>query len=169
MRDQRLVGFPTGRLLCRFSTEQIRHGRYGAGGSSGRPPAYLKLNARLDEKSSLMVLEPGEHQTTVDEQRQQIAVILAQSNSTVFVAEAGTPLAGYVAADGGEFRRSRDSASVVAGVLQSFSGQGLGTRVFQSPVEWTNGLVCRASTPPAWNTTAQPSRCSARSALSRRG
>ncbi len=97
---------------------------------------FLELCTRLDEESSFMMLEPGERQTTVDEQRLQIAAILAQPNSTILVAEAGTSLAGYVAAHGGEFRRNRHSAYVVAGVCQSFSGQGIGTRLFQSLVEW---------------------------------
>ena len=101
--------------------------------------SFLMLCTRLDEESSFMMLEPGERNVTVEEQQQQIATVLAQTNSTTLAADADGALVGYVAACGGEFRRNRHTAYIVAGVLHSFAGQGLGTTLFGALIDWARG------------------------------
>lgn len=101
--------------------------------------AFLDLCQRLDEETAFMMLEPGERKTTPDEQRARIAGILASPNSMIFVAEHEGQLVGYLAAMGGAYRRNRHNAHLVIGIRRAFTGQGLGTRLFQALEAWAPG------------------------------
>lgn len=43
---------------------------------------------------------------------------------------------GYIAAIAGKYKRNRHGGYVVVGVLQSFSGQGIGTKLFKELEKW---------------------------------
>jgi RimJ/RimL family protein N-acetyltransferase len=98
---------------------------------------FLNLCKQLDLETQFMLLEPGERKTTLEEQRTQIDILLRQENQTIFVAEQENRLVGYLAASGGTFKRNRHSAYLVIGILQTFTGQGVGTQLFQRLEEWT--------------------------------
>ncbi|HLT20088.1 MAG TPA: GNAT family N-acetyltransferase [Thermomicrobiales bacterium] len=98
--------------------------------------ALLDLKLALDRETSYMMFEPGERQADADAVARELEEIVAAPNSVVLVADAGDELAGYVEARGGEFRRVRHVATVIAGVRQSYAGQGLGSRLFQALMEW---------------------------------
>ena len=83
-----------------------------------------------------MLLKPDERTSTVEEQRQRIAGLLAGENSTILVAEAGSRSVGYLEADSGRYRRDRHTAYLVVGILQEFTGRGIGTRLFQRAEKW---------------------------------
>src|SRR5690349_9643575 len=91
---------------------------------------FLNLRKQLDQETQFMLYEPDERTTTVEEQREQIARLLLQENSTTFVVEHNGLLIGYLLASGGEFRRNRHSAHIVIGILQAFTGQGIGGQLF---------------------------------------
>jgi RimJ/RimL family protein N-acetyltransferase len=97
---------------------------------------FLELCDQLDRETSFMMLEPGERRTTVEEQRQRIQNLLTAGNQTILVAESADRLVGYLAALGGRYRRNRHSAHIVVGVLQAFTGQGLGKRLFGELEHW---------------------------------
>jgi hypothetical protein len=65
---------------------------------------FLQLCKTIDAESDLMLFEPGERQTTVEQQRARITNILKTGRSTIFVAEMNHRLVGYLAAIGGENR-----------------------------------------------------------------
>ena len=98
--------------------------------------AFLDLCLTLDHETAFMMYEPGERKTTVDQQRDILTAVIASPNSTIIVADAGTHLAGYVSASGGEFRRIHHSAYIVAGVRQSYAGRGIGTQLFAALDTW---------------------------------
>ena len=98
---------------------------------------FLNLCKKLDVETQFMMFEPGERKTTPDEQRTQIEILLKQENQTIFVAEQDNRLVGYLAAYSGEFQRNRHSAYLVIGILQAFTGQGIGTQLFQTLGKWT--------------------------------
>ena len=98
---------------------------------------FLSLCKQLDSETQFMLLEPGERKTTIEEQRAQIEILLREENQTIFVAEQDNQLVGYLAASGGTFKRNRHSAYLVIGILQAFTGQGVGTQMFQWLEEWT--------------------------------
>ena len=83
-----------------------------------------------------MMLEPGERLTTLVEQQAQIERLLMLENQTIFVAEYNSQLIGYLAALGGEFQRNRHSVYIIIGILQAFTGQGVGTQLFRTLEEW---------------------------------
>jgi RimJ/RimL family protein N-acetyltransferase len=95
---------------------------------------HLKL--QLDGETQFMMLEPGERTLTVDGQRKQIERILSHDNQTILVAEHEGQLIGYLSAIGGAYKRSRQSAYIVVGILQAFTGQGIGTQLFIAMEEW---------------------------------
>lgn len=97
---------------------------------------FLKLCRQLDAETQFMLLEPDERKTTLEEQQTQIDMLLRQEHQTIFVAERDNQLVGYLAASGGTFKRSRHSAYLVIGIVQAFSGQGIGTQLFQRLEEW---------------------------------
>ena len=97
---------------------------------------FLNLCKRLDEETQFMLLEPGERTTTVEEQRDQIEHLLSRHNQTIFVAEHDGQLVGYLGAFGGDFRRNKHSVYIVIGILQAFTGQGIGTQLFIALEKW---------------------------------
>ena len=97
---------------------------------------FLSLCKQLDSETQFMLLEPDERKTTLEEQRTQIDILLRQMNQTIFVAEQENQLIGYLAASGGTFKRNRHNAYLVIGILQAFTGQGIGTQLFQGLEEW---------------------------------
>ena len=99
---------------------------------------FLNLCKKLDQETRFMMLEPGERTTTVEEQRDQIRRLLLQENSTIFVAEHDGQLVGYLGAFGGQFRRIRHSVHIVIGILQDFTGQGIGGQLFAALEEWAH-------------------------------
>ena len=97
---------------------------------------FLNLCKKLDQETRFMLLEPDERTITVQEQRDHIERLLLQENSTTFVVEHNGQLVGYLSASGGQFRRNRHSAHIVIGILQYFTGQGIGGQLFAALEEW---------------------------------
>lgn len=98
--------------------------------------AFLALCTQLDRESTLMMLEPDERTSTLEELNERIARLLASSNSTILVVDTGAGLCGYIEAEGGSFRRNRHSAMLVVGILQAYAGRGLGGKLFAAIEEW---------------------------------
>ena len=98
----------------------------------------LNLRKKLDQETQFMLFEPGERTTTVEEQREQIQRLLLQENSTIFVVEHNGQLVGYLEAVGGQLRRIRHSVHIVIGILQDFTGQGIGGQLFAALEEWAH-------------------------------
>ena len=98
----------------------------------------LNLRKKLDQETRFMLFEPGERTTTVEEQRDHIQRLLLQENSKIFVAEHNGQLVGYLEASGGQFRRNRHSVHIVIGILQDFTGQGIGGQLFAALEEWAH-------------------------------
>jgi RimJ/RimL family protein N-acetyltransferase len=96
----------------------------------------VRLKLQLDDETQFMMFEPGERIITVEEQRKQIEHTLSQDNQTILVAEYGGQLVGYLSALGGKFKRNRHSVYIVVGILQAFTGQGIGTQLFLAMEEW---------------------------------
>lgn len=98
--------------------------------------AFLRLTRRLDAETSLMMLEPGERTTTVEEQAARIQAVNQSANQTILVAEEAGQLVGYIALLGGSYRRNRHSAYIVVGILEAFSGRGHGRQLFTEGERW---------------------------------
>lgn len=99
-------------------------------------PAFLDLCNRLDEETDFRMFEPGERQTTGEQQRRILHDFLVRPNHTILVAERDGDLIGYLSAGGGHFHRNYHSVQIVAAVLQAHAGQGIGTRLFIELERW---------------------------------
>jgi RimJ/RimL family protein N-acetyltransferase len=97
---------------------------------------FLGLCQRLDNETTFMLLEPGERKTTLRQQEQRIQSILGRGNQNILVAVDGKMLVGYIAGLGGNYRRNQHKAEVVVGVLEAYSGQGLGAQLFERLEDW---------------------------------
>ncbi len=104
----------------------------------GDAEAYLGLCRQLDEETHFMMLEPGERTSTIQHQRERIRQTLARENQTILVAEDAGKLVGYISGSGGEYRRNAKTVHIVIGILQSYTGQGIGKRFFQALEEWAS-------------------------------
>jgi RimJ/RimL family protein N-acetyltransferase len=82
------------------------------------------------------MFEPGERPTTIGEQKDEIRDILSRDNQTIFVAENDGQLIGYLTACGGKYKRNRQTAYIITGILQGFTSQGIGTRLFEEMERW---------------------------------
>jgi RimJ/RimL family protein N-acetyltransferase len=102
--------------------------------------AFLELCRRLDEETAFMMFEPGERQTTAEQQRQRIRGWLEAGRDVVLVADAGQELVGFVALQGGGFRRNRHSGYLVIGVRLAHHGRGLGRRLLEGMEEQARRL-----------------------------
>ena len=98
--------------------------------------AYLALARAIDAESRFMMYEPGERPTTVEQQVEQIRVILGSDNKLMLVAEHEGQLVGYLGAIGGNFHRNRHGVHIFVGILEAFTGQGLGRRLLEETERW---------------------------------
>jgi RimJ/RimL family protein N-acetyltransferase len=98
--------------------------------------AIVTLLKQLDIETVFMALEPGERQTTVEEERIIIKNALASHNSMIFVAEKDGQVIGCLGAQGGKVKRARHRIYITIGILQQYTNQGIGTRLFQEMEKW---------------------------------
>lgn len=99
----------------------------------GDAEAFLALCKRLDAETMLMMLEPGERTIDTNEQRSRLERL--GENETFFVAEEET-LVGFLALRGYQPKRKRHCAYLVIGILQAYTGQGIGTALFENAEAW---------------------------------
>jgi RimJ/RimL family protein N-acetyltransferase len=97
---------------------------------------FLSLCKQLDQENKFMMLEPGERKTTVEEQKKRINEVLSSGNGVIFVAEENGTLIGYLSAIGEQFARNKHTVSIVIGILETYTGQGLGTAFFKRLQDW---------------------------------
>ncbi|VEF48265.1 GCN5-like N-acetyltransferase [Bacillus freudenreichii] len=105
---------------------------------------FIQLLNQVDLESEYMLLEPGERNTSLEEQRQRLKRIEQDSRSTIFVVEDKEKrLLGYLAAFAGNARRTRHSVYLTIGMIKNCRGQGVGTQLFQEMEKWAEerGIV----------------------------
>lgn len=99
---------------------------------------FLELCMKTDAESAFLLFEKNERSTTEEEQRQSIQVFIKSMNSTIFVVEYNDQLVGYLLARGGTAKKNRHSVYVVIAILQSHTGKGIGTLLFEKLEEWAH-------------------------------
>ncbi len=98
---------------------------------------FLQLQLQLDRETQFMLREPGERKTSLAEQYQQIESVLVRGGM-IFVAEHEEQLVGYLGATAYTLKRIRHSVTIVIGVLQAYTHQGLGTHLFIVLEKWAS-------------------------------
>ena len=95
--------------------------------------AHMK---QLDQETPYMVFEPDERQTTVEQMREMLQKTVKAENKTILVAADGDTIVGHIAVLGGSYRRIRHKGHIVIGILDGYTGQKLGTRLFEAAEIW---------------------------------
>ena len=99
--------------------------------------AYGSLCRRLDGETVFRLYEPGERAERMDIYQEEIQRFLSNSQSTIFIAEEEPGiLVGYLQAIGREAKRIRHVISVNVGILQEYTGKGIGGRLFAELESW---------------------------------
>lgn len=96
----------------------------------------LRLSLRLDQETAYMLYEPGERKTTVEQQRSRLTAIHESEHSTFIGAFDQEQLVGFIAGNGSSLKRVRHSLYIVIGILQQYSGQGIGKKLFRELEAW---------------------------------
>lgn len=89
------------------------------------------------DSSNMMLFEPGERKTSIEQEEQNIEKILLQNNSTIIVAEDDDRLIGFVVILGGLSSRSQHSARISVGVTEEYRGKGIATRLLKEAFRWS--------------------------------
>ena len=100
-------------------------------------PAYLAMLQQLDHETDMMIYEPGERPDTVESIRRRITEAQS-SGSLILLAEDEGSIVGFLTAERGFARRIHHSAYIVAGILASHRGQGLGRKLFEKLDRWAS-------------------------------
>lgn len=97
----------------------------------------LKLSQQVDNETKFLMLEPNERESTTAETETRIQAILDKENTTLLVAEnSDGELVGFLVADGGEFLRIKHRLYMGIAILQVYTGQGIGKRLFEAMEIW---------------------------------
>ncbi|TDX46335.1 GNAT family N-acetyltransferase [Orenia marismortui] len=97
---------------------------------------FLELCKKLDRETEFLLLEPGERNLTVAEQKRKIINIQDARNKNIFLVEDEGSLIAYLGAYGGEFKRNFNTIYIVVAVLEDYTGQGIGSRLFHHLEQW---------------------------------
>ena len=98
----------------------------------------FELMKQVETEAHFMLMEPEERKGSPEQQRVWLERMDKESNSTVLIAEQNDgQLVGYLVVIGGNAKRVRHSAYLVIGILNEFTGRGIGTNLFQKLEEWS--------------------------------
>ncbi|MED3572737.1 GNAT family protein [Cytobacillus praedii] len=106
--------------------------------------AFTELMKQVENEAEYMLMEPGERKGTPEQIKKWVEQIGKKKNSAIFVAENEDKiLVGYLAVIGGDTIRTKHTAYVIIGILEEYTGQGIGTKLFQSLDRWarTNDIL----------------------------
>ncbi|GHO58318.1 GNAT family N-acetyltransferase [Ktedonobacter robiniae] len=98
--------------------------------------AFLHLRKQINEETSFMLREPDENATLAKQQLEQFLCHSPQDHLLLLVAEHGEQLVGFLIGERGERQRNRHRLGLVIGILQAFTGQGIGTQFFMTMEDW---------------------------------
>ena len=96
----------------------------------------MQLSKQLDEETKFMLYEPGERKFTAEQQEQMIQRFVENKYATILVAVEEERIVGFILVNGNHIQRKRHVASIVIGILQEYSGRGIGTRLFKEVEKW---------------------------------
>ncbi len=95
----------------------------------------LSMFALLDSETKFMLYEPGERKTTLTEQENIISNFSNDPSKVMFLA-IDEQIAGFVVGIGNALTRNKHSFYCVIGVLQQFTGQGVGKQLMNKLESW---------------------------------
>ncbi len=98
--------------------------------------AYIQLRLQIDAETRFMIFQAEPGSLSPRRVRSRLELILSTDNQTIFVAEEGEQLVGFLCATGGVYRHDCHNVQIVVGVRQAFTCQGIGTRLLGACECW---------------------------------
>jgi RimJ/RimL family protein N-acetyltransferase len=99
----------------------------------------LRLRRTLFAETSLLLWEPAEFVSTVEQEAQFIGRIADRANSLLLMAFTSGKAVGFLAAIGGERNRLKHSALLALGVLREQWSQGIASGMLGQVLAWAPG------------------------------
>lgn len=96
---------------------------------------FLNMLKQLDNETNNMMFEPGERKTSIEEMKARIENINS-TNSLILIAEEEQNIIGFLSAERGFANRIKHSCYIVIGILKSYRGQNIGTKLFEDLEKW---------------------------------
>ena len=102
--------------------------------------SLLHLFSTLESESDFMLMEPGERSQSLEQQRTILGHFSSTSTGLFFIAEgeSNKGIIGFIVGKAGTASRNRHCISLVIGILQSYSGKGLGKQMIEKHLEWSS-------------------------------
>lgn len=97
---------------------------------------FALLLETIDAESEFMLFEKNERKVSQEQAEKMISTFQNSINSTLLIAEIAQKLVGYIMASGGKVTKNKHTAYLVLGVLQDYSGKGIGTKLMKATEEW---------------------------------
>lgn len=97
----------------------------------------LEMQLQLDGETNNMMYEVGERVAEISDKEQEIVEYI-KSNSLYLVVEIEKKIIGFLCAERGRYNRIRHSAYLVIGILQSYQGLGIGSKLFRELDLWAH-------------------------------
>ena len=104
---------------------------------------FLAHMKQLDQETPYMVFELDERQTTVEQMREMLQKTVEAATKTILVAVDGDKIVGHIAVLGGSYVHIRHKGHIVIGILDEYTGQKLGTRLFEAAESWARQVGLR--------------------------
>jgi ribosomal protein S18 acetylase RimI-like enzyme len=98
--------------------------------------AYWQLRQQIDRETEFLRFEADNTLQTTQRVRGRLELMLGTDNQTIFVAEDGDQLIGFLWAGGGLYRHNRHRVHLILGVRQLYHRQGIGTRLLTTCEDW---------------------------------
>ncbi|MBK3494699.1 GNAT family N-acetyltransferase [Viridibacillus sp. YIM B01967] len=99
---------------------------------------FLTLLKEIDD-SNRMLFNPGERQTSVEQQQKVLEQFAIDERSVFLVAEKAGEFLGYLGLISDDLERRNHIGRIVVGVSEKSRGQGIGTKLFESIFKWMEG------------------------------
>jgi RimJ/RimL family protein N-acetyltransferase len=102
--------------------------------------AFLRLRKQVNEETSFMLREPDENALIAKQQLEQFLRTFPQDNLLILVAEHDEQLVGFLIGERGVRQRNRQRLDLMIGILQAFTGRGIGTQFFLVMEDWARKI-----------------------------
>ena len=98
--------------------------------------SLINMFHTLDNETRFMMFEPGERQLSLENQQKRLKAFQSQTQETMLLGLIESKIVGFIVGSGGRFKRNKHSLFIVLGVLQAYTGRGVGKKLMQSLETW---------------------------------